>query len=114
MVYAKRKGEKEVMGLLYNIQKQAERFTLQNRMLQCTEEMAELSQQFCKYQRITEGDKTCKHYKPETLYNITEEIADVEYCLEQIKYLLGDKYIEQIEAIKEQKYRRTEQRLLQK
>lgn len=101
------------MGILYDIQKQAEQFTLENRMVQCTEEMAELTQAFCKYQRIKSKDKTCKTKEPTVMYSITEEIADVEICLEQIKYLLGDEKQNQIEQIKQEKYKRTERRLVQ-
>lgn len=43
-------------------------------------------------------------------YMIAEEIADIEICMEQLKYLLGNK--EKIEQIKEEKIHRTEQRLL--
>lgn len=102
------------MGVLYDIQKQAEQFTLENRMVLCTEEMAELTKVFCKYQRIKSKDKTCTTKEPTVMYGITEEIADVEYCLEQIKYLLGEEKQKQIEEIKKEKYIRTEHRLLQK
>ena len=102
------------MGILYDIQKQAEQFTLENRMVQCMEEMAELTKVFCKYQRIKSKDKTCKTKEPTVMYGITEEIADVEICLEQIKYLLGEEKQNQIEQIKQEKYKRTEQRLAQK
>ena len=43
-------------------------------------------------------------------YMIAEEMADIEICIEQLKYLLGN--TEQIEQIKEEKIQRTENRLL--
>lgn len=70
--------------------KQAEQFGLENRMIQCTEEAGELIQALCKYQRIQQGDKTCQTDMCHAEYMITDEIADVELLLEQIKYLLGN------------------------
>ena len=89
---------------------QAEQFGLENRLLQCKEEAAELIQALCKYQRILQGDKTCQTDIIHAEYMIAEEMADVEICLKQLKYLLGN--TEQIEQIKEEKIKRTEQRLL--
>ena len=88
---------------------QAEQFGLENRILQCKEEAAELIQALCKYQRIQQGDKTC-HVDIFPEYMIAEEMADIEICIEQLKHLLGN--AEQIEQIKEGKIQRTEHRLL--
>lgn len=90
--------------------KQAEQFGIENRLLQCTEECGELIQALSKYQRILQGDKTCQIDMIHAEYMIAEEIADVEICIEQLKYLLGN--TKQVEKIKEQKIQRTEQRLL--
>lgn len=89
---------------------QAEQFGLENRILQCTEEAGELIQALSKYQRIQQGDKTCQTDMIHAEYMIAEEMADIEICIEQLKYLLGN--TEQIEQIKEEKIYRTEQRLL--
>ena len=89
---------------------QAEQFGLENRLLQCTEEAGELIQALCKYQRILQGDKTCQTDMVHAEYMIKEEMADIEICIEQLKYLLGN--TEQIEQIKAEKVQRTEHRLL--
>lgn len=89
---------------------QAEQFGLENRLLQCTEEAGELIQALSKYQRILQGDKTCQTDMIHAEYMIAEEIADIEICIEQLKYLLGN--TEQIEQIKGEKIHRTEHRLL--
>lgn len=89
---------------------QAEQFGLENRILQCKEEAAELIQALCKYKRIQQGDKTCQIDMIHAEYMIAEEMADIEICIEQLKHLLGN--TEQIEQIKEEKVHRTKQRLL--
>ena len=89
---------------------QADQFGLENRLLQCTEEAGELIQALSKYQRIQQGDKTCRTNMCHAEYMIAEEMADLEICLKQLKYLLGN--TEQVEQIKEEKVQRTEQRLL--
>lgn len=60
---------------------------------QLIEEMAELTQAINKFWR---KDMRCGNELPITFsayndyyFNLAEEIADVEICLEQIKYLLG-------------------------
>ena len=89
---------------------QAEQFGLENRLLQCTEEAGELIQALSKYQRILQGDKTCQTDIIHAECMIAEEMADIEICIKQLKYLLGN--TEQIEQIKAEKIERTEQRLL--
>lgn len=91
------------------IYEQAEQAGIENRMLQCTEEAGELIQALSKYQRILSGDKTCKTDMIHAEYMIAEEIADIEICLKQIKYLLCN--IQEVERIKAEKIDRTEQRL---
>ena len=88
---------------------QAEQFGLENRLLQCTEEAGELIQALSKYQRILSGDKTCMTDMIDAEYMIAEEIADIEICLKQIKYLLCN--TQEVERIKAEKIDRTEQRL---
>lgn len=85
---------------------QAEQFGLENRLLQCTEEAGELIQALSKYQRILQGDKTCRTDMCHAEYMIAEEMADVEICIKQLKYLLGN--TEKVEQIKEGKVHRTE------
>lgn len=41
------------------LKEQAEHFGIENRMLQCTEELSELIQALSKYRRVEQGDKTC-------------------------------------------------------
>ena len=89
---------------------QADQFGLENRLLQCTEEAGELIQALCKYQRIQQGDKTCQTDMIHAEDMIAEEMADIEICIEQLKYLLVNS--RQIEQIKVEKIQRTEQRLL--
>lgn len=104
--------EKEVKEtrIKKTIREQAEQFGLENRMLQCTEECGELIQALCKYKRITQGDKTCNIDLIHAEYMIAEEIADIEICIEQLKYLMCNKG--EVNRIKHEKVKRTEQRLL--
>lgn len=90
--------------------KQAEQFGLENRLVQCTEEAGELIQALSKYQRVQHGDKTCQTDMCHAEYMIAEEMADIEICIKQLKYLLGN--TRKIEQIKVEKIQRTEQRLL--
>lgn len=92
------------------IKEQAEYFGLDNRMLQCTEELGELIQALSKYRRTIDCDETCTVSRIEAELMVAEEMADVEICLEQLKHLLRNK--EQIKQTKEQKVIRTKQRLL--
>lgn len=94
------------------MKEQAEYFGLDNRMLQCTEELGELIQALSKYKRVIDGDETCTVSRIEAEHMVAEEMADVEICLKQLKHLLYNK--EQIKQIKEQKVTRTKQRLLNK
>lgn len=87
-----------------------EQFGLENRLLQCTEETGELIQALSKYQRNLQGDKTYQTDICHAEYMIAEEMADIEICIEQLKYLLVNS--RQIEQIKVEKIKRTEQRLL--
>ena len=91
------------------IYEQAEQTGIENRILQCTEEAGELIQALSKYQRILSGDKTCQTDMIHAEYMIAEEIADIEICLKQIKYLLCN--TQEVERIKVEKINRTEQRL---
>lgn len=96
---------------LFKLFEQAERFGLENRMLQCTEECGELIQALSKYKRILQEDKTCKVKGQQAINMVLEEIADVEITLKQIKYLLCK--TEAVEHIKVRKVIRTEKRLLE-
>ena len=90
---------------------QAYTFGKMNRCTQTIEECSELTKELCKYQRITNKDKTCNASELRTLENIAEEIADVEICLWQLKHLFDIKA--KVEGIKEQKLYRTKQRLIE-
>lgn len=91
---------------------QAEQFGLGNRLLQCTEEAGELIQALSKYQRTLQGDKTCQTDMIHAESMIAEEIADIEICLKQIKYLMCN--AQEVERIKVEKIGRTEKRILSK
>lgn len=88
---------------------QANGFGLKNRFMQTIEEMGELQQAISKYTRIEQGDITCNKQQFDVSYNIAEEIADVEICLEQLKYLMYNSNL--VEIIKAQKIARTKQRI---
>lgn len=84
-----------------------------NRKNQLMEEMAELTQALCKHNRLICGDTTLrlneddyKHKQIEIKQSITEEIADVEICLQQLKVLLEIDG-QRVENIKEYKVNRT-------
>ncbi len=91
------------------IVEQAHMFGKMNRCTQTIEECAELTKELCKYQRLTNEDKTCSSTMVQTLEHIAEEIADVEICTCQLKHLFD--IINKVDGIKEQKLLRTEQRL---
>lgn len=106
-------NEKEMLSytkVYKTMLEQAELFGLENRLLQCTEEAGELIQALSKYRRVQQGDKTCQTDMIHAEYMIAEEMADLEICIKQLKYLLEN--TEQIEQIKAEKIQRTEQRLL--
>lgn len=94
---------------LDRMQEQARIFGKMNRCTQTIEECAELTKELCKYQRLTNKDKTCNSTMIQTLEHIAEEIADVEICTCQLKHLFDIKG--KVVEIKEQKISRTEQRL---
>lgn len=66
------------------IKKIADTYGYDSQSRQCIEEMAELIQAINKYWR---KDLKCGQLEPSKL-SIIEEIADVEICLAQMKYLL--------------------------
>ena len=92
--------------------KQAEKLGLGNRMMQCMEEMSELTKALCKWKRYYSSDPTLRQNIYQIRENVIEEIADTEYCLEQLKYLLGAKG--KVEQIKEEKLKRTEMLLMER
>lgn len=97
------------LKLIDRMQEQARFFGKMNRCTQTIEECAELIKELCKYQRLTNKDKTCNSTMTQTLEHIAEEIADVEICTCQLKHLFDIK--NKVDDIKEQKLLRTEQRL---
>ena len=68
------------------------------------EECAELIQAICKLDRAKTFDETAK-----AITHISEEIADVEIMLEQLKIILGNEY--EVVDIKEHKIKRLAERL---
>lgn len=94
---------------LDRMQEQACIFGKMNRCTQTIEECSELTKELCKYQRLTNKDKTCSSTMIQTLEHIAEEIADVEICTCQLKHLFDIKG--KVVEIKGQKILRTEQRL---
>lgn len=81
----------------------AETNGLRNVLIQTIEELSELSKECSKRLRLEVQDKTLRDTADCILEcNITEEIADVEFCIEQLKHLLGisDLKIKMIREIK--------------
>lgn len=74
------------------------------------EEMAELIQAVNKHKRVLNYGQTVKLTLNDAVNNISEEIADVELMLSQIKHLLSinPKYVEQIKI---EKVNRTKERI---
>lgn len=77
---------------------------------QLIEECAELIQAINKHKRVLHNGQSVNMTLKESINNVSEEIADVEIMLTQIKYLLGinEQYID---TIKEMKIKRTAQRI---
>lgn len=94
-----------------DIIKQAKKFGIENRIDQTQEECAELIQALSKYKRtVIKKDKTCSVDELKARNMITEEIADIEICLMQIKKLLSVSDME-LEGIKSVKITRTKKRM---
>ena len=104
--------EKQTMDMYKrDIIKLAKKFGIENRIDQTQEECAELIQALSKYRRaVVKKDKTCPVDELKARNMVTEEIADVEICLEQIKKLLSISEME-IEGIKSVKVTRTKKRM---
>ena len=64
----------------------AEHFGRDRQLQQAIEECSELIQAISKYNRLLNGEYTGKEKK--IIANLTEELADVEICIEQLKYFL--------------------------
>ena len=88
---------------------QADLFGLENRLQQTEEECAELIQSICKYKRMLQKDKTLRMPNAVVEYKLAEEIADVELCLIELKYLLQNN--KQVEEIIKDKLDRTEKEM---
>lgn len=89
----------------------AEHYGYEPQSRQLIEEMAELTVAINKYYRADKSGKSARdslnlEYK---LQNITEEIADVEIMLEQVKFLIGCS--KEVEQIKIQKVARQMERI---
>lgn len=94
-----------------DIIKQAKKFGIENRIDQTQEECAELIQALSKYKRtVVKKDKTCSVDELKARNMVTEEIADVEFCLTQIKKLMSISDME-IEGIKSVKVTRIKKRM---
>lgn len=90
------------------LKKIAEHYGYEKQSNQLIEECAELIQAVSKYRRCKEHEGTVKECI--ALYNLLEEIADVEVMLEQIKHLLQLPEAD-IRAIKICKILRTKERI---
>jgi NTP pyrophosphatase (non-canonical NTP hydrolase) len=92
----------------------AEHYGYDSQSNQLVEECAELIQAVCTYRRavLGLGQPVTEDKKAVAMDNFTEEIADVEIMLEQIKYLLQIPE-EELEALKLFKVNRTRERMLQ-
>lgn len=94
-----------------DIIKQAKKFGIENRIDQTQEECAELIQALSKYKRtVVKKDKTCSVDELKARNMVKEEIADVEFCLTQIKKLMSISDME-IEGIKSVKVTRIKKRM---
>ena len=65
----------------------AKHYGLESRFNQMEEEMAELTQAYCKYRRV-KNNEVCRKSMEEVRDNIAEELADVYISLDQVLYLL--------------------------
>ena len=94
-----------------DIIKLAKKFGIENRIDQTQEECAELIQALSKYKRtVVKKDKTCSVDELKARNMVTEEIADIEICLMQMKKLLSISDME-LEGIKSVKITRTKKRM---
>ena len=104
-------GEQTMDMYKRDIIKLAKKLGIENRIDQTQEECAELIQALSKYRRtVVQKDKTCSVDELKARNMVTEEIADVEFCLTQIKKLLSISDME-IEGIKSVKVTRTKKRM---
>lgn len=104
-------GEQTMDMYKRDIIKLAKKFGIENRIDQTQEECAELIQALSKYKRtVVQKDKTCSVDELKARNMVTEEIADVEICLLQIKKLLSISEME-IEGIKSVKVTRAKKRM---
>lgn len=94
-----------------DIIKLAKKLGIENRIDQTQEECAELIQALSKYKRtVVKKDKTCSVDELKARNMVAEEIADVEFCLTQIKKLMSISEME-LEGIKSVKVTRTKKRI---
>lgn len=94
-----------------DIIKLAKKLGIENRIDQTQEECAELIQALSKYRRaVIKRDKTCSVDELKARNMVTEEIADIEICLMQLKKLLSISDME-LEGIKSVKITRTKKRM---
>lgn len=104
-------GEQTMDMYKRDIIKLAKKFGIENRINQTQEECAELIQALSKYRRtVVQKDKTCSVDELKVRNMVTEEIADVEICLMQIKKLMSISDME-LEGIKSVKVTRTKKRM---
>lgn len=104
-------GEQTMDMYKRDIIKLAKKLGIENRIDQTQEECAELIQALSKYRRtVVQKDKTCSVDELKARNMVTEEIADLEICLMQIKKLMSISDME-IEGIKSVKITRTKKRI---
>lgn len=81
--------------------KMISKFGNENQILVAIEELSELQKELLKGLRYTQEER---------LHNITEEMADVEIMLDQLKLIFSNK--EDVEEVKKMKIHRTVERYL--
>lgn len=82
---------------------------IETRVDKTIEECAELIKALCKYKSALERRKAENISNAKAIYDVTEEMADVLNCIEQMTYLLGVE--QQVKDIKQEKIERTFYRL---
>ena len=89
------KGEGMARGITFNIKRIANHYGYDRQAYQCIEEMAELTQAICKYDRAKNAEE-----KQKAFYQLVEEIADVEIMIAQLKHLTNAEMVQNIHAFK--------------
>lgn len=88
----------------------AKHYGFENQCRQAVEEMAELTKEICKYQRVMSQKPINQTELSRTFYNLACEIADVEIMIQQLKCLTDTKVVElEIDGKLERQLKRIEE-----